>query len=316
MPKGLRKTRDKESLFGKFVWVVEKAGDDLESFVVSDADPLWLVIACMQWVLGIGKRLIIDTIQVIEESWLFVSLIINAGQLFIFGVVLMAVTILFFGIISVMGDFGTEVAKVSDDTVNSVVGGINSIGSIDIAHHHLFHISWHKLTRSSILSSGFESVDELHTVCRPYESYAGSVKLIFKWGLSSYTCPVLRYFSPTYFIYVMSPVMGWASFDWDPDGNNCHAFRHYELCSILTWGWALQFIAILLVALAFVGMYKGTIVYIVTGAVHLVVLFCLFLYHVALDISFLVGLVEKRSGEKNLWSRLRAHYTGAVKNNL
>lgn len=87
---------------------------------------------------------------------------------------------------------------------------------------------------ASILGNWYTVLLEIDDTCRHIDTWEKVMTAFLKVHLSKHICPLLRYTSPVPFINIpLSFALGWMSFDYDPDGNNCNEPEGEILCAWL-----------------------------------------------------------------------------------
>jgi hypothetical protein len=87
---------------------------------------------------------------------------------------------------------------------------------------------------ASILGNWYTVMLEIDETCNDMDTWEKVMTAFLKIKLSVHVCPLLRYTSPVPIINApLAFVLGWMSFDWDPDGNNCNEPEGEHLCAWL-----------------------------------------------------------------------------------
>jgi len=87
---------------------------------------------------------------------------------------------------------------------------------------------------AAILGNWYTVMIEIDETCNHMDTWEKVMTAFLKVHLSKHVCPLLRYTSPVPFINIpLAFVLGWMSFDWDPDGNNCEEPEGEILCAWL-----------------------------------------------------------------------------------
>lgn len=87
---------------------------------------------------------------------------------------------------------------------------------------------------ASILGDWYTVLLEIDDTCNHMDTWEKVMTAFLKVHLSKHVCPLLRYTSPVPFINIpLAFALGWMSFDWDPDGNNCNKPEGEILCAWL-----------------------------------------------------------------------------------
>lgn len=92
----------------------------------------------------------------------------------------------------------------------------------------------------------FKSSDP-DSICHELASYGAMLAVFPRMSWSRHVCPVLRYFTDTPIDTIIGPFISWASYDWAPEGNNCHKPRHLTICIVCEFYLFMRLIALALV---------------------------------------------------------------------
>lgn len=156
----------------------------------------------------------------------FILLIVRDGIVYgimIFGDIFLAILAIIRAVISGLNDVtGGASSAISD--VSSAFGGPSvSIPSIPIP------------SLSSILGSWFVTMMAIDQTCLDMNTWQKVLFALIKTIFSRWTCPVLRFVSPSWWVIgIMDPLLSWSSYPYLPiESENCQAPDGELLCAIL-----------------------------------------------------------------------------------
>ena len=146
-----------------------------------------------------------------------------------------------------------ESAKIVDTIVNGLLRFIHRITSF-------FHIHWHPPyigLEDHLLE--FKSPNPRY-ICSELASYTAMFLVFPRMRWSPHICPIMRYFYGTPIDTIMSPFIGWSSYDWTPEGmyrlfsivfalttsrlgNNCRKPRNLTICIVCEFYFLIRLVA-------------------------------------------------------------------------
>lgn len=254
--------------------------DDLWDDVKHQSSTFWHKVKLFWWnelwpkIYYVLLHLAEAVLEVIPESFRF---FLTAIQLFgtVFGLfvasalLIICALVIFFGTNLVYGmlkDLVYIINKVIG-MVSAGVGGvtsvINSVDHVFGGHSHV-HVHIPKLNICSLLPGVCDALRLPH-YCAPYQSVWGEFGLFFKVLLNFHTCPIWRwsYFTKGYIVSLYSHILpwliGWSSYDPNPNGNNCRETKFASACMYIMLGYLLLALFYIAIGGAIVTSFRGTI---------------------------------------------------------
>jgi hypothetical protein len=174
--------------------------------------------------------------RVLESSEILIYTIIGVGVLLIAAYIMEGVGYL----IKESGHIGYVSAVIIDTFTNGILHAVGKFLRFFHVHAHLPDVELERhLTE-------FKS-SNVHEICHELASYGAMATVFFKMGWSKHVCPILRYFTGTPIDDIIGPFISWASYNWAPEGNNCHEPPHLIICIVCEFYFFLRLLALVLV---------------------------------------------------------------------
>jgi len=188
-----------------------------------------------------------------------------------------------------------ESAKLIDTVVD---------GFLSVIHHitSFFHIHWHPpyIHLEDHLIEFKSSNPKL--ICSELASYTAMFLVFPRMSWSPHVCPVLRYFTGTPIDVIITPLVGWASYDPAPEGNNCRPPKHLGICIFCEFYFLLRLVAYFLIFILVAGPSWPLLSDLIDITIHIVLLLLDILDEIAHWISRTIHKIRiaKKYVEKKL----------------
>lgn len=170
-------------------------------------------------------------------------------------------------IINALFIFRYESARVIDEFVNAILGVVHGFT-------HFFHIHWrppYVHLEDHLIE--FKS-SNIHSICSELASYTAMFLVFPRMRWSPHICPVLRYFTGTPIDVILNPIIGWASYDSAPEGNNCRPPSHLAICIFCEFFYLLRLVAYALIFVLIAGPTWPVLSDLLDITFHTIVLAC------------------------------------------
>jgi hypothetical protein len=115
-------------------------------------------------------------------------------------------------------------------------------------------------------------------ICSELASYTAMFFVFPRKSFSSHVCPVLRFFTGTPIAVILTPLVGWASYDPAPEGNNCRPPSHLAICIFCEFYFLLRLFAYAIIFLLIAGPCWPILSDLLDIAFHACVLICDIIY--------------------------------------
>lgn len=174
--------------------------------------------------------------RVLESSEILLYTVIAVGVILVAAYVMEGVGIL----IKESGHIGYLSAVIVDDFGNVITHIVGFLAHLFRKHAHIPDIDFEKHLVE------FKSSD-VHNMCHELASYGAMLAVFPRMSWSRHVCPVLRYFTGTPIDTIIGPFISWASYNWAPEGNNCHKPAHLIICIVCECFYFLRLLAFVLI---------------------------------------------------------------------
>jgi hypothetical protein len=199
--------------------------------------------------------------RVLESSEVLVYTFIGVGVILILAELMEGVGIL----IKESGHIGYVLAVVVDKIVDGILGFVRKLMRFFHSHVHVPEID----LADELIE--FKS-SNTRLICSELASYTAMLFVFPRMSWSRHVCPVLRYFTGTPIDTILGPLIGWASYDSAPEGNNCHKPAHLTICIVCEFYLFLRLVALALVIVLIAAPAWPLVSDLIDIAYHLVLL--------------------------------------------
>lgn len=207
-----------------------------------------------------------------------------AGPVGILFVVLVVIAIAAFAIAwifrNVIGEVVYEIAKLSEDVIDGIIGVIDRVMKFFHAHPRPDKLYY---------AEHIEFMKNKH-MCDPYDSYGATILHVVRSKTSRHLCPTIRYLYGTPAGVVLMTILTWFSFDPAPEGANCMEPSYAEYCVYFIENWRFWVMAgALMVVLFVVGVSMPIIDHLLLIALRATILCIDIVYYSVREVLFLTS---------------------------